>query len=510
MIEALDPETRRYAAAGAVALAWLGFCGLIAGREALRGRARRREAAALASGAGEPVLVAFASQTGFAEELAKATAKVLTAGGAPVTLRELSAVTAADLAAAGRALFVVSTTGEGDAPDPARAFIRDVMGREVMSAELELPALRYGVLALGDTEYANYCAFGRALDAWLARRGATSLFDRVEVDDGDEAALRHWQSQLGVLTGATDAPDWSRPSYDRWTLTERRLLNPGSPGGEAWHIRLEPVAHTARWEAGDIIEIGPRNDPAEVSALIARLSLPASAAETLSGRRLPHEPAAVEALVGLSETAVLERLTALPHREYSIASLPGDGGVELIVRLMPRANGKPGLGSGWLCRYAAPGTEVQARVRTNRAFHAPEGDAPLILIGAGTGLAGLRAHIKARAAKGGGRNWLLFGERTRAHDAFHQDELTGWLSRGVLERLDLAFSRDQAERIYVQHRLREAAADVRAWVKDGATILVCGSLEGMSREVHAALGEILGAEGLESLTDTGRYRRDVY
>jgi sulfite reductase (NADPH) flavoprotein alpha-component len=505
MIEALDPETRRYAAAGAVALAWLGFCGLIAGREALRGRARRREAADLASGAGEPVLVAFASQTGFAEELAKATAKALTAGGAPVTLRELSAVTAADLAAAGRALFVVSTTGEGDAPDPARAFIRDVM-----SAEPELPALRYGVLALGDTEYANYCAFGRALDTWLGKRGAAPLFDRVEVDDGDEAALRHWQSQLGVLTGATDAPDWSRPSYDRWTLAERHLLNPGSPGGEAWHIRLEPLAHTATWEAGDIIEIGPRNDPAEVSALITRLGLPASAAEGLSSRRLPHEPAAVEALVGLSGTAVLERLTALPHREYSIASLPSDGGVELIVRLMPRADGKPGLGSGWLCRYAGEGAEVAARVRTNRAFHAPEADAPLILIGAGTGLAGLRAHLKARAVKGRGRNWLLFGERTRAHDAFHQDELTGWLSSGGLERLDLAFSRDQAEQIYVQHRLREAAADVRAWVADGATVLVCGSLEGMSREVDAALGEILGAEGLERLTDAGRYRRDVY
>ena len=502
---ALDPETRRYAAAGAVGAAWLAFCGLIAGREALRGRARRREDAALASGSGEPVLVAFASQTGFAEELAKATAKALTAGGAPVTLRELSAVTATDLAVAGRALFVVSTTGEGDAPDPARTFIRDVM-----AAAPDLSALRYGVLALGDSSYSHFCAFGRALDAWLAKHGASPLFDRVEVDDGDEAALRHWQSQLGVLTGVTDAPDWSRPSYDRWKLADRRRLNPGSPGGEAWHIRLEPIAHEARWEAGDIIEIGPRNDSAEVAALVARLGLPASAAEALSGRRLPHEPAAIAALAGLSEAAVLERLTALPHREYSIASLPSDGGVELIVRLMPRADGKPGLGSGWLCRHAAQGGEIQARVRTNRAFHAPDGDAPLMLIGAGTGLAGLRAHLKARAAAGRGRNWLLFGERTLAHDAFHQDELTGWLSNGVLTRLDLAFSRDQAERIYVQHRLREAADDVRAWVANGATILVCGALEGMSREVHAALVEILGAEGLETLTDAGRYRRDVY
>lgn len=504
-LAALDPETRRHAAAGAVALAYAAFCGLIAGRQALRRRAERREAAALAQGAGEPVLVAFASQTGFAEELARATAKALTAGGAPVSLRDLSAVTTADLATAGRALFVVSTTGEGDAPDPARAFIRDVMG-----ATPDLSALRYGVLALGDREYANFAAFGRVLEGWLGRHGAVPLFDRVEVDDGDEAALRHWQSHLGVLTGHTDAPDWSRPAYGQWRLAQRRLLNPGSPGGEAWHIRLEPLDGVLDWSAGDIVEIGPRNAPAEVAALIARLKLDPRWTGALSARRLPHEPSAIEALVGLSGVAVLERLTALPHREYSIASLPADGGIELIVRLMPRADGQPGLGSGWLCRYAAKDATIDARVRVNRGFHAPEGDAPMILIGAGTGLAGLRAHLKTRAAAGGLRTWLLFGERTAAHDAFHQEELAGWVLEGALERLDLAFSRDQAQRVYVQHRLREAASDLRAWVADGASVMVCGSLEGMSREVHATLGEILGAEGLERLTDAGRYRRDVY
>lgn len=501
-LSTLDPETRRHLAAGAVALAWLGLCGLIAGRQALRRRADRRQAAALASGVGQPVLVAFASQTGLAEELALATARALTAGGVPVTLRDLSTVTAADLSAAGRALFVVSTTGEGDAPDPARAFIRDVM-----SAAPDLSALRYGVLALGDTEYANFCAFGRGLDIWLAQRGATALFDRVEVDDGDEAALSHWQAHLGGLTGQTDAPDWSLPAYGDWKLAERRLLNPGSPGGEVWHIRLEPSDRAVAWQPGDILEIGPRNDPAEVAALIARLDLPNTMAEALATRRLPND---AETLAGLSGDAVLERLTALPHREYSIASLPADGGVELIVRLTTRADGRPGLGSGWLCRFAPQGAMIDARVRVNRGFHAPDGDAPMILIGAGTGLAGLRAHLKARAAKGRGRNWLLFGERTSAHDAFHADELSGWLRTGVLERLDLVFSRDQAERIYVQHRLREAAADVRAWVAAGASLMVCGSLEGMSREVHAVLADILGAEALERLTAQGRYRRDVY
>ena len=487
-LSAFPPETRRLLAAGAAAGVYALFCGAIALRETFRRRATRQAAEALSQGAGEPVLVAFASQTGFAEELATATAQALSEAGAPVTLRELSAVTAADLK--GRALFVVSTTGEGDAPDPARAFIRDVM-----KDGLDLSALRYGVLALGDSTYANFCAFGRSLDAWLARSGATPLFDHVEVDDGDPAALRHWQGQLALLTGVTDAPDWSRPAYGRWTLAERTLLNPGSPGGEAWRVRLVPT-DDATWQAGDILEIGPRNNPAEVAAL----GLPAHLTETLSGLRLPHE----------GPVGDLSDLTPLPHREYSIASLPSDGGVELIVRLMPRADGQPGLGSGWLCRFAEVGQAIDARVRTNRAFHAPENQRPLILIGSGTGLAGLRAHLKARAALGVRWNWLVFGERTEAHDYFHRAEIEGWRASGLLDRLDLAFSRDQAERVYVQHRLRAAADTLRRWVANGAAIYVCGSLEGMSRDVHAALVEVLGAETLERLTDEGRYRRDVY
>lgn len=453
-LSAFSPEVRRLLAAGAVTGAYALFCGAIALREAWRRKTARQAAEALSRGAGEPVLVAYASQTGFAEELAGATAKALSDAGAPVTLRELSAVTAADLS--GRALFVVSTTGEGDAPDSARAFIRDVM-----KDGADLSALRYGVLALGDSTYAHVCAFGRSLDAWLAHAGAQPLFDRVEVDDGDPAALRHWQGKLAILTGVTDAPDWSRPAYGRWTLVEREHLNPGGPGGEAWRVRLTPP-DGATWRAGDILEIGPRNDP------------------------------------------------ALPHREYSIASLPADGGVELIVRLAVRADGQPGLGSGWLCRHAEIGGPVDARVRTNRSFHAPEAARPMILIGSGTGLAGLRAHLKARIAAGATRNWLVFGERSAAHDYFLREEIEGWAASGALERLDLAFSRDQAERIYVQHRLRAAADLLRQWVADGAALYVCGSLEGMSRDVHATLVEVLGVETVERLTDEGRYRRDVY
>ncbi len=511
--EALSSD--RLTTAGLVLCAYLLFCLAIALREALRKRAAQRAARALSAGTGAGVLVVHASQTGFAEELAMATARLLGDAGARVTLKSLADVTADDLAKAGRALFVVSTTGEGDAPDTARRFIRDVM-----SGEPTLDGLSYGVLALGDSTYTHFCAFGRTLDAWLARHGAAPLFDRVEVDDGDPAALRHWQSHVGVLAGVTDAPDWTRPRYGRWRLADRRRLNPGSAGDAAFHVRLEAL-DAVTWEAGDILEVGPRNDPAETAALLARLKLDPAApvvaeegatlAEVLSWRRLPHDhtvPAALNQTSGAQD--LVDVLPPLPHREYSIASLPADGGVELLVRAMKRADGKPGLGSGWLTVHAARGTEIAARVRTNRSFHAPSDDRPLILIGNGTGLAGLRAHLKARAAAGRHRNWLVFGERTSAHDYFHREEIEAWRASGVLARVDLAFSRDQDRKVYVQHRLKEAAEPLRAWVADGAAIYVCGSLEGMSGDVHAVLTAVLGAETMERLADEGRYRRDVY
>jgi sulfite reductase (NADPH) flavoprotein alpha-component len=134
----------------------------------------------------------------------------------------------------------------------------------------------------------------------------------------------------------------------------------------------------------------------------------------------------------------------------------------------------------------------------------------MILVGNGTGLAGLRAHIRRRVALGHKRNWLIFGERNAASDALYADELQAWLERGELERLDLVFSRDQSARRYVQHQLEEAADEVRVWIARGATIYVCGSLNGMASAVTETLVAILGEDGFEKLTQNGGYRRDVY
>ncbi|WP_034302794.1 sulfite reductase flavoprotein subunit alpha [Herbaspirillum sp. RV1423] len=514
-LQLLDGASGRMFVAALMVLFYLVFCFVIfvAHRRKRQAAARWQEA-----GVGGGILVAFATQTGFAGQLALQTAQFLKAAGLQVCMCELAQLDIAQLQDARRILFVASTTGEGDAPDSAAGFARKVMGQAAA-----LDRLRYGVLALGDSSYAHYCAFGHALDVWLHHHGAQALFDTVEVDNGDAGALRHWQHHLGVMSGHTEMADWSAPSYERWRLAERRLLNPGSAGAPAFHLALTPPdrAGAMSWQAGDIAEIGPRNAPSNVKALLDALQMDGHQAvqdegrqlplaELLSRKSLPHDVLELTSLRSLTPQALVDQLKPLPHREYSIASLPQDGRLELLVRRTVLPDGSLGLGSGWLTAHLAEGGELDLRVRENRSFHPPTQDVPLILIGNGTGLAGLRAQMKARVAAGRRRNWLLFGERSARHDFFHRQEIENWQAQGMLQRLDLAFSRDQSERVYVQDRLRQAAAELQRWVADGAAIYVCGSLDGMAAGVAQTLHDALGEEMLESMAAQGSYRRDVY
>jgi sulfite reductase (NADPH) flavoprotein alpha-component len=154
---------------------------------------------------------------------------------------------------------------------------------------------------------------------------------------------------------------------------------------------------------------------------------------------------------------------------------------------------------------------VRLRLRAHERFRlGANAGRPLIAIGNGSGLAGLRALLKARIAEGRIDNWLLFGERNQIHDFLLRDELQDWRDGGQLAHLDLAFSRDQPTRRYVQDVLSDEAVRLRDWIERGAAIYVCGSLQGMAGGVHEALAAILGAPVLERLAAEGRYRRDVY
>jgi sulfite reductase (NADPH) flavoprotein alpha-component len=501
-----SPQQARWAWA-ATALA---FYVVASGWLLWRSRPRRADDAAAST---TQLLVAWASQTGFAQQLAERTAATLADAGMDVQLRELARVDAALLSTTSRALFVVSTTGEGDPPDPALAFVRDVL-----AAPAALPSLQFAVLALGDREYDHFCGFGHRLDQWLRQAGARPLFDLVEVDNGDAGALRHWQHHLGLLAQAPELPDWSPVAYEPWRLHERIELNPGSAGGPVFHLAFAPPAGTQpAWQAGDIAEIGPRNPRAAVDALLSTLGLAAETevrfgdstlalGDALSRAHLPDSAA----VAGLEAQALADVLEPLPHREYSIASMPHEGSLQLLIRHMRRPDGRSGLGSGWLCEHAPPGATIDMRIRGNANFHPPAPERPLILIGNGTGIAGLRAHLAARANAGARRNWLLFGERNRDRDFHYRSDIERWQADGFIERIDLAFSRDDAQRRYVQHALRDATDTLRAWVDDGAAIYVCGSLQGMAPGVDAVLREVLGEALLERMLREGRYRRDVY
>jgi sulfite reductase (NADPH) flavoprotein alpha-component len=476
--------------------------------------ARRRKKQALraldvpvVAGSGElsDTVIVHASQTGGAIRLARLTSAAFE--NAPVV--PISQLSTEVLAKARRALFVISTYGEGEPPDSAHGF-----AHRSMVSPASLAHLDYAVLALGDREYSDFCAFGHGVDRWLHAGGAKRMFDMIEMDGEDPDAQRQWQQQIVAIGARSDLPDWEPPAYGRWRLAERHHLNPGSAGGPAFQVVLEPLDDGEQdWRPGDIAEVAPRHDPARIAAWLAAHGLDGDIevegvrlAQHLSGAILP------DAEQGLAQNPadLVHALRPLPHREYSIASIPADGGVHLLVRQVCGEGDGLGLGSGWLTEFASPGGEIAMRLRANPNFRPPEQPLPMILIGNGTGLAGLLAHLRERAATGAGPNWLLFGERSAARDAFHDDELRALQARGVLDRLDRTWSRDPECGRYVQEALVAAAADLRDWVEKGAAIYVCGSIEGMAPAVDSALRSVLGDAQVEAMSETGRYRRDIY
>ena len=458
-------------------------------------------------------LICFASQSGFAEQLAWQTAGQVQASGLPVRVKRLGELIEDDLGKSHNILFIVSTFGEGEAPDSARGFERRLLGRS-----LSLGKLNYAILALGDRQYPHFCGFAHRLHDWLTECGALTLFAPVEVDKVDPAALQQWQQQLGQLTGSVpQSSHWLAPVFENWTLARREHLNPGSSGSKVYLLVLI-ASGPATWQAGDLVEVMPRNVASVIEQFLNGLGidplthvqvdgLQEPLVQALASRQLPQNRAH---FVGLHAQALVDALAPLSAREYSIASIPEDGCLQLVVRQEVHPDGSLGLGSGWLTEHVSLDSAVNLRLRRNSSFHLPAEPVPLILLGNGTGLAGLRSLLKARIAQGQVRNWLLFGERNRAHDFHCGAELEGWLESGHLTRLDLAFSRDQAEKIYVQDRLYEAADDVRAWLDNGAAIYICGSLQGMAAGVDQVLNEVLGAEAVSELIEQGRYRRDVY
>ena len=220
-------------------------------------------------------------------------------------------------------------------------------------------------------------------------------------------------------------------------------------------------------------------------------------------------------------------LRPLAPRLYSIASsqraTPDEAHLLVAaVRYAAHGRNRAGVASTWLADRRQLGDTVPVYVKPNPHFRLPEDPAtPLIMVGPGTGVAPFRAFMQDRDATGAaGRSWLFFGDRHYTHDFLYQLEWQDYLARGVLGRLDVAFSRDQDAKRYVQHVMLERAAELYAWLQDGARVYVCGDQSHMARDVHAALRSVIAQQGglspdraeaeLDAMRAQGRYLLDVY
>lgn len=457
----LTPQRLAYAAA--LILAYAALCWGIARSTRLRTAALASEGA-LSQGDGPSVLVVFASQTGQAEAIARTTSRVLAQCGFRVSLQSISQLSAATLAQYPRSLWMLATTGEGDAPDQALGFVR-----QLLPLAPGLPEHQAHVLALGDREYQQFCSFGLAVQDWLVAGGAQAHCSCI--DNLNTGELKLWQQQVADLaaqwggTAVQALPeDWLQPpASQQFKLQNRSMLNPGSEGGPLYLLDFLPASGVMpQWQSGDLVSLAP---PAQADK----------------------------------------------PRDYSIASIVSEQRLQLMVRLSARADGSPGAASGWLCQNLALGDSVELTLRKHAAFRLGENaERPLILIGNGSGLAGLLSHIKARVEAGRSDQWLVFGERSPEHDAICNVQLQQWHQHGQLERLDCAWSRHPVQRRYVQDVLREQGQLLQSWVERGAAIYVCGSLRGMGQGVHEVLERLLGAETLQRMLQERRYCRDVY
>jgi sulfite reductase (NADPH) flavoprotein alpha-component len=520
-----------------------------------------------------PLTILYASQTGTAESLAKKAAKAASARGFAPAVLDVATVSAESLQSHANLLLITSTYGDGEPPDSAKA-LHAALAADTAPA---LAPVRYSICALGDTNYTLFCQAGKDFDAYLEKRGATRVHPRADCDVDYDAPFETWlHASLAALGGGTtsvssaSAPS-SAPSvvthdkknpYLAPVLAVRPLNGPGS-AKEVNHVEfdLSAAGVSLAYEAGDALGVIPQNCPELVSAVLAALGADGEEAVAtpvgeLSLRRAltehyelgkppaallealalpPESPAPLDVLDALlaapapkpSVTKLVTLLRKIAPRLYSISSSPKahPGQVHLTVgavRYTHAGRARKGVCSTFLAERALAHGTAPVFVHSNKAFRPPaDPAAPMIMVGPGTGIAPFRAFLEERAATHApGKNWLFFGDQKAATDFLYADELHAWRASGVLTRLDVAFSRDQAEKIYVQHRMLEHAAELFAWLEQGAHFYVCGDASRMAKDVDTALHQIIEQAGartpaeaaayVQALKTAKRYQRDVY
>ncbi len=548
--------------------------------------------AAAASAPANKLTVLFGSQTGNSKGVAEQVAADARAKGLAVQLKSMADYKPKDLKSETHMIIVVSTNGEGEAPDDAAELHEFLASKKAP----KLPNLKYAVLALGDSSYEFYCQTGKEFDERLAALGAEAIMARIDCDVDYETPAAQWSEkaldlveetletgpeaqvvQLPVAGAGAHTSQYDKKNPYTASLVANQKITGRNSNKDVRHFEISLEDSGIQYQAGDALGVWFENDPELVTALLAKVGLSGDEEVSVDGDALSLSQAlvkhyeltqsypgfiekyaeisgskklakvaadknaareyanshqiidiiGVKKKVKLSAEELVGMLRRITPRLYSIASSQAEveEEVHLTVGMVEFENDKGearhGGTTGFLKRLEEGG-EIKVFVEHNDNFRLPaDTNTPVIMVGPGTGVAPFRAFMQQRdAIDAEGKNWMFFGDQTFTEDFLYQTEWRSYLKSGLLTRLDVAFSRDQAEKIYVQDKLRENAAEVYSWLEQGGHFYICGDANRMAKDVNEALIEIVAEQGKKSreaaeeyvseLRRAKRYQRDVY
>ena len=541
--EEIDLLNRVVGTATPIQRAWL--AGFLAGVDASHDQGATQPAAP--PRAAEPINIVYASESGNCEKLANDLAKTARKNGLKPTLIDMADLDMAALTSAKRLVFIAATWGEGEPPARATRAYNELMGEGAP----RLDGIEFGVLALGDTAYVEFCAIGKKIDERLAALGAKRVVDRVDLDLDFATPAAEWigdavkalappaEAGRGQGNGRVIEVDFgtkplASPNTDivEAEVTEHVNLNSSRSDKETIHLALAFDGVVPAYEPGDSLDLYAENDPAYVDELLKLAGLTGDdklRAEFISARdvttlslktvqtyadqtghqylkALIDAGEAKEWIVGrqlidliamfpIALTAEHLRAVTRPlaPRAYSIASSRSEVGEEAhllisAVRYDSHGRSRKGVASNYAAARIKRGSKVRVKLKPNKHFGLPAGDKDIIMVGPGTGVAPFRAFVQERRAKEAkGRSWLFFGDRQFTHDFLYQLDWQEALKDGALTRMDVAFSRDTPEKVYVQNKLWDRRQDLVEWLDAGANFYVCGDAKNMAKDVRSTL-----------------------